>query len=315
MCENASSNRGRVPGDQLNSTLKRMLPSSRRHMPGYLTPLWNRFHVSYFWRHFIGKKLLFSSLVITPVLRNRIHKLFSSCRFSYETIGKNNFQSSSLDIHLHRIDAREKKIRNNVHANIRIHTFENSKREQQGRRKIRSIKGREWNHGWEQESKLQLERNRRQSAISFWPYNCRPQSPYRNKVQVHRKWSCSLAFALLIELIYIYIYRIWTTTHAFPFLASFLPSEIIAPFATLFLSLPFRFPLRSLTSLFGRGIETSNFEATREQPLPRRGGLISELRHATRHFGTWFFLELGQNCFHDFHVIRYCVLSLVYQKW
>lgn len=114
---------------------------------------------------------------------------------------------------------------------------------------------------------------------------------------------------------YIYIYRIWTTTHAFPFLASFLPSEIIAPFATLFLSLPFRFPLRSLTSLFGRGIETSNFEATREQPLPRRGGLISELRHATRHFGTWFFLELGQNCFHDFHVIRYCVPSLVYQKW
>lgn len=220
-----------------------------------------------------------------------------------------------LDIHLHRIDAREKKIRNNVHANIRIHTFENSKREQQSRRKIRSIKGREWNHGWEQESKLQLERNRRQSAISFWPYNCRPQSPYRNKVQVHRKWSCSLAFALLIELIYIYIYRIWTTTHAFPFLASFLPSEIIAPFATLFLSLPFRFPLRSLTSLFGRGIETSNFEATREQPLPRRDGLISELRHATRHFGTWFFLELGQNCFHDFHVIRYCVPSLVYQKW
>lgn len=216
MCENASSNRGRVPGDQLNSTLKRMLPSSRRHMPGYLTPLWNRFHVSYFWRHFIGKKLLFSSLVITPVLRNRIHKLFSSCRFSYETIGKNNFQSSSLDIHLHRIDAREKKIRNNVHANIRIHTFENSKREQQGRRKIRSIKGREWNHGWEQESKLQLERNRRQSAISFWPYNCRPQSPYRNKVQVHRKWSCSLAFALLIELIYIYIPNM--NNHArFPF--------------------------------------------------------------------------------------------------
>lgn len=32
------SNRGRVPGDQLNSTLKRMLPSARRHMPGYLTP-------------------------------------------------------------------------------------------------------------------------------------------------------------------------------------------------------------------------------------------------------------------------------------
>lgn len=45
------------------------------------------------WWHFIGKKLLFSSLVITPVLRNRIHEPFSSCRFSYETIGRNSFQS------------------------------------------------------------------------------------------------------------------------------------------------------------------------------------------------------------------------------
>lgn len=93
--------------------------------------------------------------------------------------------------------------------------------------------------------------------------------------------------------------------------ACFLPSEIIA--LLLFLSLPFRFP----PALFaGEGLKRQILRRHANNSLPSSlEGLISELRHATRHFGIWFFLELGQHCFHDFHVITSRLPYLVYQKW
>lgn len=69
------------------------------------------------------------------------------------------------------------------------------------------------------------------------------------------------AFALLIQLICIHRHRIWTTTHAFPFL---LWNNPVPP---PLLSLP-RFHVREPRLFKGR-IETSNFEATRERLPPK----------------------------------------------